>query len=51
MSAPACGYGVPRHGGGRPGTRPDRVCDKLAVRYEATLHIAALAEWLRPLTA
>lgn len=24
--------------------------DKLAVRYEATLHIAAIAEWLRPLT-
>jgi transposase len=25
--------------------------DKLAVRYEATLHIAAIAEWLRPLTS
>jgi transposase len=24
--------------------------DKLAVRYEATLHVAAIAEWLRPLT-
>ena len=24
--------------------------DKLAVRYEATLHIAAIGEWLRPLT-
>ena len=22
--------------------------DKLAVRYEATLHIAAINEWLRP---
>ncbi|HEU5386207.1 MAG TPA: IS5 family transposase [Streptosporangiaceae bacterium] len=25
--------------------------DKLAVRYEATLHIAAIGEWLRPLTS
>ena len=25
--------------------------DKLAVRYKATLHIAALGEWLRPLTS
>jgi transposase len=25
--------------------------DKLAVRYEATLHIASIAEWLRPLTS
>ena len=25
--------------------------DKLAVRYEATLHVAAIAEWLRPLTS
>jgi len=24
--------------------------DKLAVRYEATLHVAAIGEWLRPLT-
>jgi transposase len=24
--------------------------DKLAVRYEATLHIAAISEWLRPLS-
>ena len=24
--------------------------DKLAVRYQATLHIAAIGEWLRPLT-
>ena len=24
--------------------------DKLAVRYEATLHIAAIGEWLRPLS-
>ena len=23
--------------------------DKLAVRYEATLHVAAIGEWLRPL--
>jgi hypothetical protein len=23
---------------------------KLAVRYEATLHIAAIGEWLRPLS-
>ena len=25
--------------------------DKLAVRYEATLHVAAIGEWLRPLTS
>jgi transposase len=25
--------------------------DKLAVRYEATLHIASIGEWLRPLTS
>jgi transposase len=25
--------------------------DKLAVRYEATLHIAIIGEWLRPLTS
>jgi transposase len=25
--------------------------DKLAVRYEATLHVAIIAEWLRPLTS
>jgi len=25
--------------------------DKLAVRYEAALHVAAIAEWLRPLTS
>jgi hypothetical protein len=25
--------------------------DKLAVRYETTLHIAAIGEWLRPLTS
>jgi transposase len=25
--------------------------DKLAVRYEATPHIAAIGEWLRPLTS
>jgi len=25
--------------------------DKLAVRYEATLHIAAIGEWLRPLAS
>lgn len=25
--------------------------DKLAVRYQATLHIAAIGEWLRPLTS
>ena len=25
--------------------------DKLAVRYEATLRIAAIGEWLRPLTS
>ncbi len=25
--------------------------DKLTVRYQATLHIAAIAEWLRPLTS
>jgi transposase len=25
--------------------------DKLAVRYEATIHVAAIAEWLRPLTS
>jgi transposase len=25
--------------------------DKLAVRYEATLHVAAIGEWLQPLTA
>jgi len=25
--------------------------DKLAVRYLATLHIAAIGEWLRPLTS
>jgi len=25
--------------------------DKLAVRYEATLHVAAISEWLRPLTS
>jgi transposase len=25
--------------------------DKLAVRYEATIHIAAIGEWLRPLTS
>jgi transposase len=23
-------------------------CDKLAVRYEAIIHIAAINEWLRP---
>ena len=25
--------------------------DKLAARYEATLHVAAIGEWLRPLTS
>ena len=25
--------------------------DMLAVRYEATLHVAAIGEWLRPLTS
>jgi transposase len=25
--------------------------DKLAARYEATLHAAAIGEWLRPLTS
>ena len=25
--------------------------DKLAVRYEATLRVAAIGEWLRPLTS
>jgi transposase len=25
--------------------------DKLAVRYEATLHVASISEWLRPLTS
>ncbi|MGP0026293.1 MAG: hypothetical protein ACLPKE_23495 [Streptosporangiaceae bacterium] len=35
-------------------TRYDKLAvryDKLAVRYEATLHIAAIGEWLRPLTS
>jgi len=25
--------------------------DKLAVRYEATIHLASIDEWLRPLTS
>jgi transposase len=25
--------------------------DKLAVRYEATIHVASIDEWLRPLTS
>jgi transposase len=25
--------------------------DKLAVRYEATIHVASIGEWLRPLTS
>jgi transposase len=26
-------------------------CDKLAVRYAATIHVASISEWLRPLTS
>ncbi|WP_329241782.1 hypothetical protein OG223_02825 [Streptomyces sp. NBC_01478] len=41
---------APRLGVGRPRKRPDRVRadrhDKLAVRYEATVLIAVLNEWL-----
>jgi transposase len=60
---------MPRLGGGRPRTRPDRGRQgpflprqpflkrnrevatrygKLAVRYEAALHIACINGWLRP---
>jgi hypothetical protein len=35
---------------GQRGDSPTRY-DRLAVRYEATLHVAAITEWLRPLTS